>query len=261
MRPAALTVFCLWLPTALPDSTTVELKPATAQAFDRYIRATEMRLDRELADGNFLWIDRAPERMQAVRGGQVLAQPVNATGDVAVPDGLVHDWIGAVFIPGATLAQTLAMVQDYDRHKIIYQPEVRDSRLLSRTGNDYKIFLRVVKKKVLKVELNTYHDVQYVAIDPRRCYSRSHATRIAEVENSGGSNERELPPGYDHGFLWRLDSYWRFEERDGGVYVECEAVSLSRAVPLGLGWLINPIIRGLPRDSLVNTLRQTRAAL
>jgi hypothetical protein len=72
---------------------------------------------------------------------------------------------------------------------------------------------------------------------------------------------RELPPGQDHGFLWRLNSYWRFEERDGGVYVECEAISLTRNVPLGLGWLVNPIIRSLPRESLANTLWATREAV
>ena len=39
------------------------------------------------------------------------------------------------------------------------------------------------------------------------------------------------------------------------------AISLSRDVPTGLGWIINPIIRSLPRESLSNTLRETRQAL
>jgi hypothetical protein len=70
-----------------------------------------------------------------------------------------------------------------------------------------------------------------------------------------------MPVGNDHGFLWRLDSYWRFEERDGGVYIECEAISLTRDIPTGLAWLIEPIIRQLPQESLVNTLRATRNAV
>jgi hypothetical protein len=147
-------------------------------------------------------------------------------------------------------------LEDYDNHKRIYQPEVVDSKLLSRNGNDFKIFMRLLKRKILTVVLNTYHDVHYTQLDPQRWYSRSYSTRIAEVE--GGS---ELPPGQDHGFLWRLNSYWRFEERDGGVYVECEAISLTRNVPRGLGWLVNPIIRSLPRESLANTLRATRDAM
>jgi hypothetical protein len=45
------------------------------------------------------------------------------------------------------------------------------------------------------------------------------------------------------------------------VFVECRAISLSRNVPLGLGWLIEPIIQKLPRESLINTLAATRHAL
>jgi hypothetical protein len=110
------------------------------------------------------------------------------------------------------------------------------------------------------VVLNTEHDVRYVRLDRARWYSKSFTTRIAEVEDPG-PNERELPPGNDHGFMWRLNTFWKFEERDGGVYLECQAISLTRDVPVGLGWLINPIIRSLPRESLTNTLRETRQAL
>jgi hypothetical protein len=89
----------------------------------------------------------------------------------------------------------------------------------------------------------------------------SYSTSIAEVENAGGAKEKTLPPDTGYGFLWRLYSYWRFEERDGGTYVECRAISLSRDVPFGLGWAIEPIIQKLPRESLVNTLEATRQAL
>lgn len=255
MRSAALFFGFVWI-LAAADPTKVELKPQTDQAFVRYVQATEERLDKQRAEGAFLWVDGAPERLRSVRSGQILVQPVTGPGDVAVPDGLIHDWIGAVFIPNTTLEKTLALVQDYDRHKNIYKPEVRDSKLLQRNGNDYQVFLRLLKKKVLTVELNTDHAVHYVPLDSKRWYSRSSSTRIAEL--AGG---RELPPGQDHGFLWRLNSYWRFEGRDGGVYVECEAVSLTRSVPTALGWLINPIIQSLPRESLANTLRETREAL
>jgi hypothetical protein len=118
--------------------------------------------------------------------------------------------------------------------------------------------MRLLKKKVVTVVLNTEHDVHYTRIGETRCYSRSRTSRIAEVEDPGGRDERERPLGNDHGFLWRLNSYWRFEQRDGGVYVDCEAISLSRSVPLGLGWMINPMVRALPRESLTNTMRCTR---
>ena len=242
--------------SAAPGVTKVELKPETEIAFGQYIQATERRLDQELAEGRFLWVDGAPELVRRVRGGEILVESRAGKGGAPLGDGVVHDWIAAVFIPGTTLQKALALVQDYDNHKNIYKPDVSDSKLLGKKGNDYQVFLRLVKKKVLTVVLNTYHNVHYVPLDARRWYSRSYSTRIAEVDDG-----QELPPGEDHGFLWRLDSYWRFEERDGGVYLECEAISLTRSVPLGLGWLINPIIQSLPRDSLVNTLRETREAL
>ena len=176
-------------------------------------------------------------------------------------DGLVHDWSGCVFIPGATLERTLALVQDYDHHKDVYRPEVIDSKLLSRNGGDFRIYLRLLKKKVITVVLSTEHEVHYTKVDATRVNSRSYTTKIAEVEDAGKPGERELPPGKGHGFLWRLHSYWRFEERDGGLYLECQAVSLTRDVPTGLGWMIEPIIRNVPKESLTNTLRATRDAL
>jgi hypothetical protein len=153
------------------------------------------------------------------------------------------------------------MVQDYDRHKDLFQPEVVDSRVLSRHENDFKIYLRLLKKKVITVVLNTEHEVTYTPLGKTRARSVSRSTRIAEVENPGKPNERELPPGTGQGFLWRLNSYWRFEERDGGTWVECEAISLTRDIPTGLNWIVQPIIRDLPKESLENTLSSTRAAL
>ena len=70
-----------------------------------------------------------------------------------------------------------------------------------------------------------------------------------------------LAPDTGSGFLWRLYSYWRFHERDGGAYVECRAISLTRDVPTGLGWIIEPIIQKLPKESLIHTLNATRHAL
>jgi hypothetical protein len=121
--------------------------------------------------------------------------------------------------------------------------------------------MRLLKKKVITVVLDTDHDVHYYPLDSTREHSRSYATRISEVENPGRNDEHVLEPGEGHGFLWRLNSYWRFQERDGGVYIECQAVSLSRGIPTGLGWMIEPIIKSLPRESLASTLLETRQAL
>ena len=259
-RPPYIRLWSLLWLCACP-ALAAELKPETVAAFDRYVRAAEARIDGRLHGPGFLWADDSPARLKAVRDGQVVAEPVARQGDVGVAGGLVHDWIGAGFVPGATLDRTLATVQDYDRVKVTHRPEVIDSKLLSRDGNHFRVYFRLMKKKVLTVVLNTEHDVRYFSIDAKRCHSRSYSTRIAEVTDPGKSSEREQPVGTDHGFLWRLYSYWRFEERDGGVYIECEAISLTRDVPAGLGWLIEPIIRQLPAESLVNTLRSTRNAI
>ena len=252
MRWIALAALC-----ALPASA-AELKPKTLAAFDQYVRETNERM---AAARIFLWADESADRARRVRGGDVVVAPFHAKPEIKVPDGLIHDWVGSVFIPGTTLAKTLGMVQDYDHHKDIFKPDVIDSKLLSRDGNTFRINLRLLKKKVITVVLNSEHEVKYSQVDATRWRSVSRTTKIAEVENSGKKDEREKPPDTGEGFLWRLVSYWRFEERDGGVWMECEALSLTRDVPTGLGWLIEPIIRNLPKESLESTLRLTRAAL
>ena len=235
-----------------------ELKPKTLEAFQQYVRQTE---DRLAASKTFLWADESPERARRVRQGEVVVTPFHEKPEVKIKDGLIHDWVGSVFIPGVTLDRVLSMVQDYNHHKDAYKPDVIDSKLLSRQGNDFRIYLRVLKKKVITVVLNTEHEVQYSRVDGARWKSVSRTTKISEVENAGKKDEREKPPDTGEGFLWRLNSYWRFEERDGGVYMECQALSLTRDVPTGLGWLIEPIIRNLPKESLESTLRNTRSAL
>jgi len=240
----------------------VQLKSSTLEAFDAYIRTTEAVMQQTLCKGEvFLWSDATPERVKEVRAGRVVAQFWSDKGTIKVPDGLIHDWIGAAFVQGATVECVLALVQNYDNHKNIYKPEVIDSKLISRDENQFKIRLRLLKKKVITVVLDTDHDVQYVPVDCKRWFCRSYTTRVCEVEGAGKPTEKLSPPDTGYGFLWRLYSYWRFAERDDGVYIECRAISLTRDVPQGLGWIIEPIIRNLPKESLINTLEATRRAL
>jgi hypothetical protein len=235
-----------------------ELAPATSAAFDRYIRQAEQRLD---ARKSFLWADESAERARRILNGAIVVEPTGSQAQTAVPDGIVHDWTGAVFLPGVPLARTMALMRDYNHQQDFYKPEVEDSRILEQHGDRYRIYMRLLKKMVITVVLDTEHDVQYVPVDASRWRSSSRSTRIAEVEKPGKPGEHEMAPGTGQGFLWRLNSYWRFQERDGGTWVECQAISLTRDVPTGLGWLIQPIIQDLPKQSLENTLKETRAAL
>ncbi len=259
-RRCAGIVLTLWAIVAA-DSTAAELKPHTIAAFEEYMRTAEARIQKRNHEEAFLWLDVSPSRKRDVRQGKVVAVPWTGNGNIEIPDGLIHDWIGAVFIPGATLDKTLELVQDYDSHKHIYKPEVMDSRVLHRDSGEFEVYMRLLKKKFLTVVLDTTHDARWFPLGGGRYYSESYSTRIAEVQNVGEANQRVLTPGTGHGFLWRLNTFWRLAEREGGVYVECEAISLSRGLPKGIGPLINLFVRSLPKDSLVNTLTATRNAL
>lgn len=235
-------------------------RPETQRAFETYVRLTESRLDglAQLRNG-FYWAS-TPQRRSRLREAGVICAPQNGNGDIRVPRGLIHDWVGAAFIPGATVGQVLALLQDYDNHKNTYKPEVIDSRTLRRSGNDFTVRLRLVKRKVnVTAVVDADSEVHYRPLAGHDWQSRSRSTRVVEIENPGGPRERERTHRENHGYLWRLNSYWLFRERDGGVYLECEAVSLSRSVPAALAWLIDPIIRSLPKEELLRTLRTTRA--
>jgi len=254
-----------------PEVMSADLRPKTVEAFDRYVQLTEARINREVSQTEkFLYLDELPpprrsEVLAALKRGEIFMerlQTLDASGHtMEAPEAIIHHWLGAVFVPGANLPQTIALVQDYDHHQDIYKPEVVGSRLIGHTGNDFQIYYRLRKKKVITVTLNTYHDVHYFPVDSTHWYSRSYSTRIAEVANADTPNEREKPIGHDEGFLWRINSYWKFEEKDGGVYVECESISLTRDIPTGLGWLITPFVTSIPRESLEMTMGSTRAAL
>lgn len=258
----AVSLGCIGPGARLDPESAPDLKPATVAAFQGYIQGVQSRIDERTAGAkNFLWLDDSPARRARVLRSEVVTERSAGTKPVDVPDGLVHDFIGAVFIPGATLAQTIAFVQDYNHHKDFYGPEVMDSRILSRDDEHFVLYMRLKKKKVITVVLDTEHDAQFFPLDETRWHSRSRTTKIAEVQNPGTPEERDLPIGGGHGFMWNLNSYWRFVERDGGVYVECQAVSLSRGIPWGLAWIIGPIVNDLPKESLSATLAATRAGV
>jgi hypothetical protein len=246
----------------MPQTPTTTLRQPTLKSFGTYIRDAQAGMEPTLrVSGAFLWSETNSQRAQQVRDGQIVAEFWSGRGPFKVPGGLIHDWIGAAFIPHTTIEKTLALVQDYNEHKNIYKPEVIASKLISHHGNDFQIYLRLLKKKILTLVLDTDHEVHYRFLDPTRWICRSYTTRIAEVENAGTSEENILPPDTGHGFLWRLYSYWRFQQREGGVYLECRAISLTRDVPFGMGWIIEPIIQKLPRESLIHCLESTRQAL
>ncbi len=254
---------------AAPPTRAADLHAETVAAFDRYIHSHDQRFDHEVKDGPFLWLDAQPEAERAeiygeLRRGETIIRrvPVEIDGkELEVPYGIIHDWRGVVFIPGATLEATLRLLDDYDNHAKVYAPEVQRSKLLAREGNTFRNYLRFYKKKILTVVLDTEHEAIYETLSPTRAVSRTHTTRVNEVENHDESDERRKPEGHDGGFLWRLNSYWRLEEKDGGTYVECEGVTLTRDIPFLLKPIIGPYVWSVPKESLLHTLGNARKAL
>lgn len=259
-----------FLATAPAPDPVVELKPEAVRGFDRYVYLTEQRMKPELAGGgNFLWADGLPEPRRSeiyarLQRGEVVAtklQTNDPTGESRTPGALLLHWVGTIFIPRASLDQVLTVVQDYDHHFEYYKPEIVKSKTLEHSGNDFKIYYRLRKKKIVTVILDTEYEVHRHSLDAAHVYTDALSTRIAQVEHAGEPDERELPPGNDSGFLWRLNSYWRYFDTGHGVYVQCEAISLSRDIPTGLGWLIGPLAESVPKESLEFTLQSTRDAV
>jgi len=223
----------------------------------------------DLREDRFLAIDRLTSTVRQktyaqLRQGQTYIQQLHthAGGNpVQVPGGLIHHWVGVAFIPGASIPQVLSVLQDYDNHKNIYKPDVRQSKLLERNGNQFKVYLQLYRQSVVTAVVNANFDIQYTPLGSTRAMSKSYSTRIAEVANSGKPDEQELPVGNDHGYLWRLYSYWRVEEKDGGAYIQVESVGLSRSVPWAVAWLVNPLLQSIPRGVLSNLLIATRKAV
>jgi len=245
-----------------------QIKGETRMAFERYVQITEQRISKqEASDPASVFIDSLPLEDRSNAAGRLSKGDVvvefRLTRDegqaIDVPGGMVHHWVAVVFVPGVTIAQALALLQDYDDHYKIYAPEVERSKLIARQDDDFQIYYRLRRQKVVTVVLDAYYDVHYGRIRDHYSWSRSHSTRIQEVSNPGDKDEKVLPPDDGNGFLWRLNTYWQYLERDGGLYIQCEAISLSRDIPAGLGWLIGPYVETVPRESLVFTLCNTRA--
>jgi len=247
-----------------------KLKRETQEAFDRYVKQVEARNESELKRGtDVLWVDALPaekraEAFAALKQGEVRMQKLEILDNdkpLACPGGMIHHWTGVVFVPRAKLEDVLGVLEDYDKHSVYYAPDVERSKIESREGDHFLVFLRFRRHKVITVVLNTEHDVQYFHDAPGRAHSRSTAVRIAQVENAGKSDEREKAPGDDGGFMWRMETWWRMEERDSGVYVQSEVASLTRDIPMALAWMIKPFVTDIPKDSLTFTLQATRNAV
>jgi hypothetical protein len=254
LRPIYFLPFGLSLVSGSLDAVT--LSQQSSAAFDSYIREQEPGTIANL-NATKPWGYETDARRDLLRRGQVAIETFDGKPVVHVPDGLIHDWVAAAFAPGISLARALQILEDYDKHKLYYGPEVMASRLLSKSGNQYRTYLRLLEKKVISIVLDTEYSVEVTQVTPKIALIRVRSDQIREVDRPGAKDEHIQPSGSGFGFLWRLNSYWRIEELDDGVYIECRAISLSRDVPAIVSSIVTPMVTTLPRESLEKTLRDT----
>jgi hypothetical protein len=196
-------------------------------------------------------------RDTAFRGTVVMAKIESPRpGDPAanVDDGKVHHWAGAIFVPGMSVDTLLARLSSLAGREQQYYQDVLASRLLQREKDHYRIFMKIQRTKFVTATFNTEHDVDYRRLGPARASAKSVATRIAQLDAAGTTAERELKPGSDSGYLWRLNAYWRYEAVNGGVLIECESVSLSRGIPFLARVFVTGAVESIARESLERTL-------
>jgi hypothetical protein len=188
--------------------------------------------------------------------------PASPHVPLKVQSGLIHDWIGAVFIPNKKLDNVLPVVRDYDRYKNYYHPNVVYSRRIATSGSKEQFAVVLMNRSLVSATaLEADYEASHVRVDEHRCYSVTDATRIQEVVDYDTPTQRVLPENSGKGLIWRLHSITHFEERNGGVYIEIEAIALSRDIPAAFRLFVEPIVRRVSRSSIATSLRQTEAAI
>jgi hypothetical protein len=236
-----------------------DLRAGAVEGWNRYVAAVERRRDEERHDASrFLVLDFDRDALaarRAVIAGDILTREIDGPdgrGDtIDVPDATVHHWRGAIFLPRVSLSSLMTSLTT-DAPPL--GPDLLRAAVLRRDPAGMRVFLRVQRTRFVTVVYDTEHEVRFTRDRPDRASSVSVAVKIAEVAEAGTPRERELSVPEDHGYLWRLNAYWRYEAVAGGVIAECESISLSRSVPFGLQYLAGPLIRSAARESMERTL-------
>src|SRR5580692_847903 len=261
VRKFLVGFMCLSFIVAPATSEGAELKKETQQAWDAYIQtANSQMVDR--THGPFLWVDEVPDRSHSVHNGEILVSPIGQQNPKPVASGLIHDWIGAAFIPDAKLEDVLSAARDYGRYKEFYKPNVIDSKSLGTAGAcDKYSMLLANHEAVASTALEGEYEACYHRLDDRRWYSIAHTSRMREIRRYAQPGAQELPFDQGSSYISRIYSFARFEERDGGVYVELEVIVLSRDIPVAVRWVVNPIVRKVSRNAMLSSLRQMEEAV
>jgi hypothetical protein len=254
---------CLLLFVTVVNATAATLKPETVAAWDKFIQTVSEASHQRAQPGHiFLWTFEDPARAAKVLNGEMLAAPASAQNPTKVPGGLIHHWVGAMFVSGVQLDELIQITRDYDRYKEFYGPSVVESKTVPHDGPDDRFSMTLLNQVFFsKRALDADFQLTNVRVDQRRSYSVSRSTRVQEIDAYGQPGQHRVPEGEGGGYIWKLWNVSRFQERDGGVYVEMETVALSRDMAGALALVANPIVRRVSRNSLLISLKQTQAAV
>ncbi len=253
MRSPARLVLVLLVSAAALAAT--DLKPATLSAWNGYIKTAAAS-----SDGPFLWSVRDPARLEKVLNGEIVTAEMRPSRE-PIPHGLIHDWIAAVYIPGATLPDVVNLLRDYNHYSDYYAPTITRSQLVCQDDAGDQFSIRYTHKVlIVTATLDACYSATYQQPDPAHWLSIAHSTRVQEIHNFGDS-EQVLPPDDGHGYLWRIFSLTRVQQTSGGVIVEQEVIGLSRTIPAALRWLIAPAVERASRELIVTSLTRTRTAV
>jgi putative flippase GtrA len=254
-RPTVLTLAAM-LGSAVSLSAQ---SPEALAGWSRYVQRVEAR-HADAAGPDFFALDlvKAAGWRDRAKRGEVAMHEVEPPG---IEDAKLHHWAGAIYVPRTTVDAVVTRLQDFAGRESEFYDEVKRSKLLERSGDRLRIFMRLYRDAgPVEATYNTEHTVDYRRLGTRAT-QRSVSTQIAEVADAGTPQEREKAPGDDSGFLWRLNAYWRYEQWGDGVLIECESVSLSRSVPWVIRPIANPIVDRIARESLEGTLTSLRRFL
>lgn len=235
-----------------------EPSPAAVTGFESYINRVESRIAKQDgSESRFL----APVDRARLRQGEVITEQLTPATGLELPGALIHDWRGTAFFPGAKAGDFERVLRDFEAYPQSYSPEVVRTTVLLDQGDHYRVTMRVVQHHILTFVMDGTYDVTFGRLDAQHRYCASRSSQITEISQAGTAQEHALSAGEEHGFLWRMNTYWSYEEGDGGLYIQIESVSLTRSIPTGLGWAIGPFVESVPKESLEFTLRATRSAL
>jgi hypothetical protein len=256
-------VWGLMLCAAARAAIAAEPTPAAVAAFNSYAGAIESRLAQQhRSQDRFLVLPAAGSQNELqLRGGELMVEKLTPPANTELSGALLHHWRGTAFAAGARAADFERLIRDFNGYPQYFSPQVVQARVLAQQGDRMQAVMRVRQHHVITVVMDATYDIGFERVDARRGYSLSRSTRISEIEAAGTADEHAMNGNDEHGFLWRLNTYWSYEERDGGLYLQIESVSLTRSIPRGLGWAVGPFVESVPRESLEFTLRSACKAL